>query len=185
MGPDTRLLRQAAAVVVVVVSGVMLLAVGQWWFDVGPWRALTPHRFCWQNRPGLVWTTAAAHVTTWVAYWAFPLEIYWLTRRGHLPYPGLSYLLAAFVYACGAGHALDAWNIWTPTYYAAAVIHVVTALVSIAFSIIVAGVVWHLHRHALPYATELREAAALLAPTHPRLANVLILSAGILYDEER
>lgn len=137
----------------------MAAAVLQWWTDVGPWRDLGPHRFCWQNRPVLVYGTAAADAVIWLAYWTIPLEVVWLTRRGHLPWPSVAYLLACFVMACGATHAMDLWTIWTPTYYAAVTVKALTAIVSLAFAAVVGAGVWRLKQDAAGLAERLRVAS--------------------------
>ncbi len=159
-----------------ILSAVMLalgIALLQWALDVGPWRELMPHYVCWQERTGLIWTTAVADCAIWVAYWSFPLQIAWLTRFGHLPFPGLMWMIGTFVMACGATHAMDLWTIWTPTYYAAAVVKMLTAIVSLTCVGVTAVGIGSLGRQRPETAARLRRLAERVREVDPDAAAIL------------
>jgi len=66
------------------------------------------------------------------AYMAIPLVIvYLLRKRGDdLPFPRIGWLFAAFIFACGLAHALDALMFYWPAYRLLGVMKVITAVVS-------------------------------------------------------
>lgn len=77
------------------------------------------------------YTHIAADVLIWGAYTAIPLVLaYFVSRRQDVPLTGLFWLFAAFIFACGTNHLVEAALFWWPAYRLSAVVKVVTAVVS-------------------------------------------------------
>ncbi len=72
-----------------------------------------------------------ADVAVWGAYTAIPLVLLTLVlRRRDMPFPRLFWLFAAFIFACGSTHLIDAVLFWWPIYRVSAAAKVLTAVVS-------------------------------------------------------
>ncbi len=91
-----------------------------------------PRWFCGQWTPTHGWTYILANLAVWSAYMSIPLTlVYFFRKRGKkLPYPWILLMFAAFIFACGTTHMLDALAFWWPAYRLMTVANVITALVS-------------------------------------------------------
>jgi signal transduction histidine kinase/DNA-binding NarL/FixJ family response regulator len=56
--------------------------------------------------------------------------IYFIRKRGDLPFSFVFGLFGAFIILCGAGHLLDIWTLWHPHYWISGIERAITALVS-------------------------------------------------------
>ena len=90
------------------------------------------HRYCLDatRHPILLWVTVVSNVAIAGAYYVIPVGLMVAAVRGFAPAPGLFYLFAAFILACGTSHVFDAWVMWEPVYWAQAVVLSVTAVIS-------------------------------------------------------
>lgn len=85
----------------------------------------------WQEEPAWGWLHIASDLLIWGAYTAIPLVIwYFVRRRRDLPFPKIFWLFAAFIFACGTTHLIDALLFWWPAYRLSAVVRFATATVS-------------------------------------------------------
>ncbi len=95
-----------------------------------------PHGMCYPQKPGLVGLHLISNGIIALAYFSIPITlIYILRRRGDIPFNGIFLLFAAFILACGTGHAFDIWTLWHPNYWISGGIKLLTALVSCATAI--------------------------------------------------
>ncbi len=91
----------------------------------------TPRWNCgvWSEAHG--WTHVVADLATWGAYAAVSAWlVHLIWRRQDVRFPRTLWLFAAFIFACGAVHLIEATLFWTPWYRLSALFKVVTALVS-------------------------------------------------------
>lgn len=134
---------------------------------------------CGEWDPLTGWLHIGADVGIWFAYTTIPLLLVtvFLRRRRDLPAPGLFLLFAAFILACGFEHLLEAAIFWWPAYRLAALLKVVTALVSVATVVALARV--------LPRALELRGPAELEAEVAQRTAELRESEARCARAQER
>ena len=80
--------------------------------------------------PTLIWMHVSSDLFIWLAYVSIPLILLYFTRRRDLPFPRLFVLFALFILACGTTHLIDAIIFEYPVYRFAALMKVVTAVVS-------------------------------------------------------
>jgi len=77
------------------------------------------------------WTHIASDVAIFAAYAAIPAVLaYFVLRRKDVPFQNVFWLFVAFIFSCGFGHLLEATIFWHPWYRVAAVVKVITAVVS-------------------------------------------------------
>jgi PAS domain S-box-containing protein len=77
------------------------------------------------------WTHILADTAIFGAYVAIPVTIgYFIRKRRDVQLPSLWWLFAAFIFACGSVHLVEATIFWYPWYRFSALIKVITAVVS-------------------------------------------------------
>jgi len=90
-----------------------------------------PRWYCGDWSTALGWTHILSDLAIWSAYMAIPILLAWfVTRRRDMPFAWVFWLFCLFIFACGTTHLLEAIIFWDPVYRLAAVVKVVTALVS-------------------------------------------------------
>lgn len=98
--------------------------------DTSDWPA---RWFCgrWTDFHG--WLYIVSDLTIWLAYMTIPLVLvrFVVIKKG-VPLPSVFLLFGAFILLCGATHLLDALMFWWPAYRLAALVKLLTGLVSIA-----------------------------------------------------
>jgi signal transduction histidine kinase len=92
-----------------------------------------PHGYCYLWKPGLIWLHVTADVLIGLAYVAigFGLAHFVRKARGELPFSGMFVAFGIFIAACGATHFVEVWTLWTPVYWFAGGVKVVTAAASV------------------------------------------------------
>ena len=86
---------------------------------------------CGHWTEGLGWLHIGSDVAIFAAYAAIPTAIAWyVVRRGDVSFPRLYWLFAAFIFACGFGHLVEATIFWQPWYRFSGLIKLTTATVS-------------------------------------------------------
>lgn len=119
----------------------------------------------------LGWLHIVADLLTFLAYVAIPvilLRVFFVNRE--LPVPRLFALFAAFIFACGAVHLVEAVMFWVPVYRLSGVLKAVMAVVSVATVVVAAPAArWALRKPATFAATS-RLAAILSATTDAVIA---------------
>ncbi len=93
-----------------------------------------PHSFCYLQNPALVWTHVLADCAIGLAYVAISSALGYLVYRAHrdIPFHWMFVAFGAFIIACGTTHFIEALTVWVPVYVLAAIIKVLTAVVSLA-----------------------------------------------------
>ena len=90
------------------------------------------HGHCYLWQPELVWLHVIGDGAIALAYFSIPVTlIYFVSKSKDIPFNWIFWLFGAFIIACGAGHIMDIWTIWHPTYWVAGVIKACTALISV------------------------------------------------------
>ncbi|WP_244967979.1 sensor histidine kinase [Spirosoma utsteinense] len=98
--------------------------------DTSDWPA---RWFCgrWSDFHG--WLYIVSDLTIWLAYMAIPLILirFIILKKG-IPLPSVFLLFGTFIMLCGATHLLDALMFWWPAYRLAALVKLLTGVVSVA-----------------------------------------------------
>jgi signal transduction histidine kinase len=92
-----------------------------------------PHGYCYLWKPGLIWLHVISDALIGLAYVAigFGLAQFVWRGRGHLPFSRMFVAFGIFIAACGATHFVEVWTLWTPVYWLAGSVKVVTAAASV------------------------------------------------------
>ncbi|QDT18217.1 sensor histidine kinase [Alienimonas californiensis] len=85
----------------------------------------------WEAEPWVGWLHVVGDSLIAAAYTSIPLLLIYLgSKRNDVPFHWLGGLFAAFILACGATHALDAFIFWEPLYRLSGLMKALTAAVS-------------------------------------------------------
>lgn len=96
-----------------------------------------PHGFCFLWKPQLLWLFVVSDLVIALAYFSIPLALgYFIHKRRDIEYKWVFALFVLFILACGTTHLLAAITIWKPIYGLEAGTKVVTAIFSLATSIV-------------------------------------------------
>jgi len=95
-----------------------------------------PHGYCIQWSPSLLWTYVSSDAITALAYYSIPSTFAYIAwYRKDLVYRKIYLMFSAFILACGTTHILSIILFWQPIYGLDAVMHALTALLSICTAI--------------------------------------------------
>ena len=93
--------------------------------------AYIPHGHCYLWQTPLVGLHLVSDALIAIAYFSIPaMLIYFVRKRGDIPFSKVFVLFGAFIVLCGMGHLLDIWTLWHPDYWVSGIERAFTALVS-------------------------------------------------------
>ena len=93
--------------------------------------AYIPHGHCYLWQTPLVGLHLVSDALIALAYFSIPaMLIYFVRKRGDIPFSKVFVLFGAFIVLCGTGHLLDIWTLWHPDYWVSGIERAFTALVS-------------------------------------------------------
>jgi len=99
---------------------------------------LTPHGYCLLWDPVLIWTHLGSDIAIAAAYLSIPAGLVMIARRRpDLNAGGVAYFFAAFIIMCAITHIFGVLTLWYPVYSLEAVAKVMTAIISVATSVVV------------------------------------------------
>jgi signal transduction histidine kinase len=99
---------------------------------------MTPHGVCLLWDPVLIWTHLLSDISIAAAYLSIPAALAIIARRRpDLNPAGVFYFFASFIILCAITHIFGLLTLWYPLYSVEAVVKVMTAVVSVATSILV------------------------------------------------
>jgi PAS domain S-box-containing protein len=103
-----------------------------------------PHGQCYLWSPGLIWLHALSDGLIALAYFSIPLTlVYFIRKRGDVPYRSVFLMFGAFIVACGITHIFGVWNIWHGDYLLSGSIKALTAVISVATAVLLVRIVPH------------------------------------------
>ena len=90
-----------------------------------------PHGHCYLWQTPLVSLFVVSDALIAIAYFSIPVMlIYFVRKRGDLPFSKIFVMFGAFIILCGVGHLLDILTLWYPAYWVSGIERAMTALVS-------------------------------------------------------
>lgn len=90
-----------------------------------------PHGHCYLWQTSLVSLHVVSDLLIAIAYFSIPaILIYFVRKRGDIPFSGVFILFSAFILSCGIGHVLDVWTLWFPHYWLSGLERACTAFIS-------------------------------------------------------
>jgi signal transduction histidine kinase/CheY-like chemotaxis protein len=121
-----------------------------------------PHGMCFLWDPLVLWLHVVSDSLIAAAYYAIPVLLFYFYRhRRDIPFNWIFVAFGMFILACGTTHLLAAVTVWHPVYRLEAVVKALTALASVATSLMLVPLMPTLV--ALPSPTQLKRANADLA----------------------
>ncbi|HLO84460.1 MAG TPA: ATP-binding protein [Nostocaceae cyanobacterium] len=116
-----------------------------------------PHGYCFLWKPSLLWLHIISDSLIALAYYSIPITlIYFVSKRGHIPFKWIAYLFIAFILACGTSHIAAIWTLWHADYWFFGFLKAITALISISTAILLFPIIPQIL--ALPSPTQLEAA---------------------------
>ncbi len=95
-----------------------------------------PHGVCYQWRADILWLNVISDTVIAFAYFFIPSAlIYFLRKKGEVPFTGVIYMFCVFIFACGLTHVLSIFTVWTGQYALQGTVKALTALASAATAI--------------------------------------------------
>lgn len=96
-----------------------------------------PHGHCYLWKDYILWPTVIGDSLTGIAYFSIPCVLFYLTRkRKDLVQKNVFILFGLFILACGTTHLLDIWTVWNPAYDIAALVKVITGVLSMGTALV-------------------------------------------------
>jgi signal transduction histidine kinase len=90
-----------------------------------------PRWLCGQWTHFAGWLYIISDLAIWGAYMSIPVVLlYFIAKRKDIPFSKIFWLFAAFIFACGSTHLLDAIMFWWPAYRLTGLIYFATAVIS-------------------------------------------------------
>jgi len=94
------------------------------------------HGYCYLWDPVLVGLHVTSDALIGTSYVAISLTLGYLVRRSrHIPFSWMFLAFGAFIIACGATHFMEIWTLWSPSFWLAGNVKMVTALASVVTAI--------------------------------------------------
>jgi PAS domain S-box-containing protein len=96
-----------------------------------------PHGYCYLWLPSLVSTHVISDLLIGLSYVAISATLVFLVwkARRELPFSWMFIAFGAFIVCCGATHFMEIWTLWTPVFWLAGGVKIVTAVASVATAV--------------------------------------------------
>ena len=110
-----------------------------------------PQGYSIEWTPSLFWTHVFTDLLTAAAYYSIPLALIYIAwHRKDLPFRKIYLMLGAFILACGTSHLISIVLLWKPIYWLDAIIHAITAFLSLGTAFFVIRLIPLLKQSSLP-----------------------------------
>jgi two-component system cell cycle sensor histidine kinase/response regulator CckA len=106
----------------------------RWLFSTGDFMS---HGHCYLWDPGLVRLHVISDLIIGVSYVAISATLVYLVRRAKkdVPFSWMFLAFGTFIIACGCTHLVEVWTLWTPVYWFAGAVKLLTAAASVTTAI--------------------------------------------------
>jgi signal transduction histidine kinase/ActR/RegA family two-component response regulator len=137
-------------------------------------RGYMPHGHCYLWQPRLLALHGVSDLLIGIAYLAISLTLAYLVHRArnHIPFQWMVLAFGLFIVACGVTHFMEVLTLWTPLYWLAGDVKVVTAMASVGTAVALPPLVPRILE--LVHAEELAE----------RRGSELLQSSALLAEEQ-
>lgn len=96
-----------------------------------------PHGQCLLWDSGLLWLHVVSDAVITFSYLCISVAlIYLVQKRKDLAFPWIFGLFGSFIFLCGATHAFGIWILWAPVYWIEGEVKLLTAVVSLATTVL-------------------------------------------------
>ncbi|CAA0109898.1 Phytochrome-like protein cph1 [Zhongshania aliphaticivorans] len=105
-------------------------------FLLGP--EMPPHGHCYLWNDDLVRLHVISDVLITLSYFTIPIALVYLVRkREDLKFNYIFVMFAIFIFACGATHLINIFNVWYGAYWLSGFVKLITAIASVGTAIVV------------------------------------------------
>lgn len=106
-------------------------------------RAFHGHGYCYLWQPSLVATNVIADALIGLSYVAISLTLAYFVYQGRerIPFHWMFLAFGLFIIACGIGHFMDIWTMWTPVFFLEGNVRIVTALASVGTALVLPSLI--------------------------------------------
>jgi signal transduction histidine kinase len=105
-------------------------------FLLGP--EMPPHGHCYLWNDDLVFLHVVSDALITISYFTIPLALVYLVRkRVDLKFNFMFLMFAVFIFACGATHLINIFNVWYGAYWLSGIVKLITAIASVGTAIAV------------------------------------------------
>jgi signal transduction histidine kinase len=105
-------------------------------FLLGP--EMPPHGHCYLWNEDLVRLHVTSDVLITLSYFTIPIALVYLVRkREDLKFNFMFVMFAIFIFACGATHLINIFNVWHGAYWLSGIVKLITAIASVGTAIAV------------------------------------------------
>jgi signal transduction histidine kinase len=105
-------------------------------FLLGP--EMPPHGHCYLWNDDLVRLHVTSDVLITIAYFTIPVALVYLVRkREDLKFNFMFVMFTIFIFACGATHLINIFNVWHGAYWLSGIVKLITAIASVGTAIAV------------------------------------------------
>ncbi len=95
-----------------------------------------PHGICLNWNPALLWLNVISDTLIALSYYSLPISIlYFLKKRGKIPYAWFLTMVALFIVSCGTNHLMHVVLVWIPLYWLDGYLKALTAIISVATAV--------------------------------------------------
>jgi hypothetical protein len=96
-----------------------------------------PHGLCLLWDSGLLWLHVVSDGLITFSYLCISIAlIYLVKKRKDLAFPWIFSLFGSFIFLCGVTHAFGIWILWVPVYWIEGEVKLLTAVVSLATTVL-------------------------------------------------
>jgi len=96
-----------------------------------------PHGQCLLWDSGLLWLHVVSDALITFSYLCISVAlIYLVQKRKDLAFPWIFSLFGSFIFLCGVTHAFGIWILWAPVYWIEGEVKLLTAVVSLATTVL-------------------------------------------------
>ncbi len=124
--------------ILLTIALTLLFLWPQLWRNLLSTDGFMTHYEYYLRKPELVWMHLTSDLLIGLSYGSISLSLAYLVYRARrdMPFHWIFLAFGLFIIACGGTHFMEVWNTWTPTYWLAGYVKLITAVASIATAII-------------------------------------------------
>lgn len=106
-------------------------------------REFLPHSTCYLQNPQLIWLHVSSDSIIGLAYLVISSALAYLVYRARrdIPFHWMFLAFGLFIVTCGFTHLMEVWTVWTPVYWLAGYVKLVTAVASLATAVVLPPVI--------------------------------------------
>jgi signal transduction histidine kinase len=96
-----------------------------------------PHSHCYLDDPRMIWLHVVSDLLIGLAYVSISTTLAYLVYRArrNIPFHWMLLAFGLFIVSCGFTHFMEVWTVWSPVYWLAGYVKVITAVASVVTAV--------------------------------------------------